>query len=283
MKTVPSTESDGPGDENSGNNDGKKKMEQKKTKLKSALSAQIEKFPGLPNNPFNLYSRFDGRISDSLSFKRIAIFLTMLPPSKIDYPMEVVIISQAMVKDLIGLICWQYTNEGREPKLKPDVNCYCLRIAEENGDVDPDFPSLNPKEPVSKFGFPVLALVEKEDDELSLVVTVYVPNLNHDLLILTAISIFGRHVDEMFSKFEVANLNVTLKWIKDQVFKRRKLDMESASSVDESKYRLEAANDPGVPLDLDTPLSELDVREFKLIRDDDGEYQRMVLTINACG
>lgn len=158
--------------------DNVEKNDNKKGKIgfKSALSAQIEKFPAIPNNPFNEFSRFDGRISDGVSMKRIAIFLTMLPSPTIDYPMEVVVVSQAQVKDLIGLICWQYTNEGREPKLKPGVNRYCLRIAEENGDVDPDFPSLNPKEPVSKFGFPVLALVEKEEDELnaSLVVTVYV-------------------------------------------------------------------------------------------------------------
>ena len=153
---------------------GDRKMRKGKQEIKSALSAQIEKFPAIPNNPFNAFSGFDGRTNDCGSTKRISIFLTILPSPAIDYPTDVVIVSHALVKDLIGLICWQYTNEGREPKLKPDVNRYCLRIAEENGDVDPDFPSLNPNEPVSKFGFPVLALVEKEEDELnaSLVVTV---------------------------------------------------------------------------------------------------------------
>ena len=79
--------------------------------------------------------------------------------------MEVVVIKNAKVHELIGLICWQYTQEGREPRLKPHVESYCLRISEENGDVDPDFPGLNQKEPVSKFGFPYLALQEKEEDE----------------------------------------------------------------------------------------------------------------------
>lgn len=140
---------------------------------RSALSAQIEKYPTIPNNPFNEFARFDGRVSEGAPTKRIVIFLTMLAEGDRDYPMEVVSLSSARVQELIGLICWQYTNEGKEPKLKPTVNCYSLRIAEENGDVDPDFPSLNPKEPVAKFGFPVLALVEKEDDSCaSLVVTV---------------------------------------------------------------------------------------------------------------
>lgn len=84
--------------------------------------------------------------------------------SKTDGPLEVVIVSTARVQDLIGLICWQYTNEGREPKLYYDINKYCLRIAEENGEVDPDFTSLNPKEPLSKFNFPHLALTEKTEE-----------------------------------------------------------------------------------------------------------------------
>lgn len=80
-------------------------------------------------------------------------------------PLEVVIVSTAKVQDLIGLICWQYTNEGREPKLHPDISRYCLRIAEDNGEVDPDFGSLNTKEPLSKFNFPSLALTEKSEEK----------------------------------------------------------------------------------------------------------------------
>lgn len=149
-----------------------------KKAMTSALAAQIDRFPALPNNPFNDYSRFDGRVNESSAVKRVSIFLTMLPTEAevSSHPLEVSVIASARVQDLIGLICWQYTNEGKEPRLNPCVNRYCLRISEENGDVDPDFPSLNPKEPVSKFGFPFLALVEKEDDEVnaSLAVTVYV-------------------------------------------------------------------------------------------------------------
>lgn len=76
-------------------------------------------------------------------------------------PLEIVIVSTARVQDLIGLTCWQYTNEGREPKLTGITSDYCLKITEDNGEVDPDFSSLNPKEPLSKFNFPCLALTEK--------------------------------------------------------------------------------------------------------------------------
>ena len=39
---------------------------------------------------------------------------------------------------------------------------YCLHIAEDDGEVDTDFPSLDNREPVSKFGFSKLAIVEKD-------------------------------------------------------------------------------------------------------------------------
>jgi len=45
---------------------------------------------------------------------------------------------------------------------RENVETYCLHIAEDDGEVDTDFPSLDSKEPVSKFGFTKLALVEKD-------------------------------------------------------------------------------------------------------------------------
>lgn len=50
--------------------------------------------------------------------KKIDIFLTMCPPGEREYPITVIVVASAKIHDLIGLICWQYTNEGREPKLK---------------------------------------------------------------------------------------------------------------------------------------------------------------------
>ncbi|RXM94803.1 Target of rapamycin complex 2 subunit MAPKAP1 [Acipenser ruthenus] len=79
------------------------------------------------------------------------------------HPMTVVTMANARVQDLIGLICWQYTSEGREPKLNENVNAYCLHIAEDDGEVDTDFPPLDSNEPIHKFGFSTLALVENEN------------------------------------------------------------------------------------------------------------------------
>lgn len=50
--------------------------------------------------------------------KKIAIYLTMAPPSERPYPMTVVTILSAKVQQLIGLIQWQYMMEKREPPLQ---------------------------------------------------------------------------------------------------------------------------------------------------------------------
>ncbi|KAG1654958.1 Target of rapamycin complex 2 subunit MAPKAP1 [Nymphon striatum] len=122
----------------------KKELKSRPTvQKKSLLAEQLELFPAQPNNLF--YIR--------------------------DYPMEVVILATAKVQDLIGLICWHYVDQKKTPELKERINCYSLHIAEDDGEVDWDFPCLDPKDTISKFGFSVLALVEKKN-------TVYVSALS---------------------------------------------------------------------------------------------------------
>ncbi|GIZ01338.1 target of rapamycin complex 2 subunit MAPKAP1 [Caerostris extrusa] len=173
------------------------KPKENKELVKSALSEALELFPAAPNNPFGEYARFDGRVNRSAPSKKILIYLTMLPTAERNYGMEVICLSNARVFDLIGLICWMYTNEGREPKLKPSVSNYCLKIAEETGEIDEDFPSLDANEFVGKFGFPFLALIERETKNSSLSVTVY--------------------IDDGPVKFDVSSLNLSLR--KLQIFR----------------------------------------------------------------
>lgn len=132
-------------------------------RAKSSLSVQIARCPSIGRNPFTEYSRFDSRTIDAPHLlKRLSIFLTMQSkPHLFNTPMEVVVIRSAKVHELIGLICWQYTQEGREPKLKPDVDAYCLRIAEESGEIDNDFPPINKCDNLAKFGFPFLGFQEQ--------------------------------------------------------------------------------------------------------------------------
>ena len=59
---------------------------------------------------------------------------------------------------------------------RENLDLFALHIAEDDGEVDMDFPKLDKREPISKFGFGKLALVEKEgsksnDPKSSIVVT----------------------------------------------------------------------------------------------------------------
>ncbi|GFS72957.1 target of rapamycin complex 2 subunit MAPKAP1 [Nephila pilipes] len=211
--------------------------------VKSALSEALELFPAVPNNPFGEYARFDGRVNRSAPSKKILIYLTMLPPAERNYGMEVICLSNAKVHDLIGLICWMYTNEGKKPKLKPSVSNYCLKIAEETGEVDEDFPNLDANEYVGKFGFPCLALIERETKS-PLTVTLYIE-------------------DEPI-KFDVSSLNLSLREVAD-------LASEKISVTRSDEYHIEKLDEQGIAIPLDSKLSNFQSLVFRLVFEGDSK------------
>ena len=48
-------------------------------------------------------------------------------------------------------------------QIRENIDRYFLHIAEDDGEVDTDFPALDNREPISKFGFAKLALVESDE------------------------------------------------------------------------------------------------------------------------
>ena len=56
--------------------------------------------------------------SGGLPTKKLGIYLTMQQGEARSYPMVVNTVTTAKIQELIGLICWQYTNEGHQPPLK---------------------------------------------------------------------------------------------------------------------------------------------------------------------
>uniref|UniRef100_A0A8C4QUM8 Uncharacterized protein n=1 Tax=Eptatretus burgeri TaxID=7764 RepID=A0A8C4QUM8_EPTBU len=121
--------------------------------------------------------RFES-LNPSLSLQRLRplqVFVGVMATKKIEvlFPggsdtethlsMSVVVVANACVQDVVGLICWQYTNEGRVPKLKEQVDTYHLRIVEDDGEVDEDLPPLDSREPIRNLGFHTLAFVERMD------------------------------------------------------------------------------------------------------------------------
>ncbi|XP_006892619.1 PREDICTED: target of rapamycin complex 2 subunit MAPKAP1 isoform X3 [Elephantulus edwardii] len=215
----------------------------------SILSVRLEQCPLQLNNPFNEYSKFDGKGHvGTTATKKIDVYLPLHSSQDRLLPMTVVTMASARVQDLIGLICWQYTSEGREPKLNDNVSAYCLHIAEDDGEVDTDFPPLDSNEPIHKFGFSTLALVEKYSS----------PGL------ASKESLFVRiNAAHGFSLIQVDNTKVTMKEILLKAVKRRK----GSQKISGPQYRLEKQSEPNIAVDLESTLESQSAWEFCLVRE----------------
>ncbi|KAM5329155.1 target of rapamycin complex 2 subunit MAPKAP1 isoform 2-T6 [Glossophaga mutica] len=213
----------------------------------SILSVRLEQCPLQLNNPFNEYSKFDGKGHvGTTATKKIDVYLPLHSSQDRLLPMTVVTMASARVQDLIGLICWQYTSEGREPKLNDNVNAYCLHIAEDDGEVDTDFPPLDSNEPIHKFGFSTLALVEKYSS----------PGLT------SKESLFVRiNAAHGFSLIQVDNTKVTMKEILLKAVKRRKGSQKVSGSRADGVFEEDSQIDIATVQDM---LSSHHYKSFKV-------------------
>nr|CAG4650185.1 EOG090X072S [Sida crystallina] len=131
----------------------------KATSPKSALSLLLAQHASEPDSPFLSYAKFDGTSQIRTPTRTIKIFMTMQNKEDRNYPLHVCVVASAKVSELIGLACYKHNHERREPQLTGPVGQFALFIAEDDGSPDADFPCLEPREVVGKFGFTTLALV----------------------------------------------------------------------------------------------------------------------------
>lgn len=129
---------------------------------KSLFTEQLERYTNLPQNPYMQYAIYDGSAQVGVPIRKYKIFLTMLPEDRRNYPMQISCVATAKIQDLIGLILLKCSTIHGDFPLEPVAN-YGLYITEEDGEVDRDFPCLDPKEVVAKFGFTCLGLVEHKN------------------------------------------------------------------------------------------------------------------------
>jgi len=129
----------------------------------SALSKLIAEHASEPDSPFVEYAKFDGQAQLGIPTRTIRIFINLQNQEDRNYPMTVCVIASAKVSELIGLICYKYNEEKKQPQTSGSVTNFALYIAEDDGTADADFPCLESKEIVSKFGFTSLALVRTSD------------------------------------------------------------------------------------------------------------------------
>lgn len=137
----------------------KKEVKKKEVPAKSLFTEQLERYTNLPQNPYMQYAMFDGNAQVGVPVRKYKIFLTMLPEDRRNYPMHISCVATAKIQDLIGLILLKCSTVHGDFPLQPVTN-YGLYITEEDGEVDRDFPCLDAREVVAKFGFTCLGLVE---------------------------------------------------------------------------------------------------------------------------
>lgn len=134
----------------------------------SALTAMIkakERNSREENHLAELYASFSGK--GDLKPLHLKIFRpTNEEPMK---PIDVVVRQDATVAETIGFSLYRYWEEGRKPPLKKeecDANVWTLRIMEDVGVVDDDFPALERIRPISRFHFDMFALVEATPEQI---------------------------------------------------------------------------------------------------------------------
>jgi hypothetical protein len=133
----------------------------------SALTALIkakEQNSQEENDLAELYASFSGK--GDLKPLHLKIFRpTSDEPMR---PVDVIVRQDATVAETIGFSLYRYWEEGRKPPLKKeecDANVWTLRIMEDDGVVDDDFPALERIRPISRFQFDMFALVEATPDQ----------------------------------------------------------------------------------------------------------------------
>ncbi|KAK9485005.1 stress-activated map kinase interacting protein 1-domain-containing protein [Lipomyces starkeyi] len=125
----------------------------------SKLSVLIKLSQAAEKNPFEIYTSASG-VGELKPLRLKLYYPTCSTPN---LPFEVVVKPYVTVADTIGYSLYRYWEEKRKPALtedKCDVNLWTLRIVEEDGEPDRDFPALDRTRIISAFSFDEFALVE---------------------------------------------------------------------------------------------------------------------------
>lgn len=147
---------------------------------KSALTALLANTStNSSSNPFTeLYSAISGR-SEGDNMMVTVFFPQAREPS--NRPMELNVRKDATVEEVLGFALWSYWEEGWLPKIdeglededdpKWATRCsaigWILRIAEEDGEVDEDFPPPDRTGRINKFNFDAYAVLEASASQIS--------------------------------------------------------------------------------------------------------------------
>ncbi|KAI0777511.1 stress-activated map kinase interacting protein 1-domain-containing protein [Trametes elegans] len=151
-----------------------------KQPAKSALTAMLAATSNSSSssNPFaELYSAISGRAESESMAVRVFFPMAREPEGQ---ALELNVRKDATVEEVLGYALWTYWEEGWLPKLdeglsgeedpKWAIRCsaagWILRIAEEDGEVDEDFPPPDRTGKISKFNFDAYAVLEASPSQI---------------------------------------------------------------------------------------------------------------------
>ncbi|EPQ53477.1 SIN1-domain-containing protein [Gloeophyllum trabeum ATCC 11539] len=145
---------------------------------KSALTAMLASASSNSSNPFTeLYAAISGRAEKESMSVQIYFPHAREPAGR---AMELNVRKDATVEEVVGFALWSYWEEGWLPRLdeglggeddpKREVKLsaigWILRIAEEDGEVDEDFPPPDRTAKISKFNFDAYAILEANPSQV---------------------------------------------------------------------------------------------------------------------
>lgn len=131
-------------------------MIQPKSLISEALNAKKTK----PATPFESFATLSGKGEASPIMIRIFSPYCKIPSKPFEVPIRRTVRDEngldrpVNVADLIGLALWRYNEEKLEPPLPTDrlnLNWWTLKMVEEGGEVDDDFPPLERTKPLLQF------------------------------------------------------------------------------------------------------------------------------------
>lgn len=162
-------------------------MMQPKSLLSAALNAKKTK----PTLPFDSFASLSGQGDPNPILLRIFAPFSKKPSSPFEVRIRRAVHEgeggdrAVTVADLVGLSLWRYNEEKLDPPLPADklnVNWWTLRMVEEDGEIDDDFPPLERKKPLISFAtqnnkaarsrsnskvYDMFALVQASDSEFA--------------------------------------------------------------------------------------------------------------------
>nr|KAJ3420952.1 hypothetical protein HK105_004852 [Polyrhizophydium stewartii] len=248
----------------------------------SALSAMMDK-KSSKTNPFALaYAAFSGKADPKPM--RLQIFLPFShEPSN---PLPIAVKPEACVEEVIGYTLFEYVEQGRTPAIPESawpVTNWNLRMVEDDGTVEEDFPALDRARKIAKFAFDKFALCETvplEGHAAAIAQHRDASSSQHEMTATTSVtgepagspsgapaaSVFLKV--HLYSTLEVKQtttmqmpLNIPMSEVFDRICRKRKYDPKD--------YVLKMA-DTKTDVPLDKTLEQLQATEFCVLKRSSG-------------